>query len=1078
MCMKKLTILSAVFASFIGLSTFGQGYFQFATAKSQVYDGFSTGIAHVGATVRVAFLWGPPGSIPAVEGILNGVPSTMTTVTSTYIRSAAWSAIFQDPNFQLAVNSGSGNSLVTALCTSSGTISYNGGSAFAGPMSTTPSSLYTLFMIGWDAAYPTPAQAAAAGAAVGWSQSFDYTATAVTSTPNSMVGRIPAFGVAGLPTDWLLLSGQPSSQVAYVGATVNFSVLAAGAAPIYYQWQNNSGLIPGATNATFSITNTQLLDAGTYSVVVSNAYTSITSSNAVLQMLPVGAPSIQVNNQPAVGIVTALNSAQVAIYGGFTNGFVFYTLDGSTPTIGSTLYDGPFTLTNTVVVQAMSLSADFSQTAQAPAVTVQVIPVYNLQTSVIGSGTIIANPAGGPYASNSVVTLTANAAAHWAFDHWAGDATGSQNPLSLTMNGPRSVQAVFIKTAYPLTVSTPGGGSVTVNGLVISPATYYPIGSTVTLAAVASSGWSFLGWQGDASGTNSPLSVTMNQTNNIQAIFGTVVPTNAVGGGSIVLSLPNPIPFGTTLTASAVPDTGKYLVTWSGAASGTTTPTTISVTSANPTVSALFTALPGGKYSLSAVVMGNGSVAISPQQSYYSPGDTVGLNASTTYPGTSFYGWTGDISGTNSSIAVVMDTNKVVQANFGALPTVNISPLNLTVLAGSNAVLNANAAGLPPLSYQWENSQGNITGETNAALVIPDTQATNSGSYWVVVSNPFGSVTSAVATVTVVFPPSILLQPTNQNVAAGTSLMLSVLADGTAPLVYQWQDGAGAITGQTNADLILNPALTNYTENYSAVVSNPYGVVTSQVAAVFVYLPVSILTQPNSLVVPYSSPASFGVIAAGFPAPTSYQWTFNGTNLTSATNNTLTVSHIHLSNTGFYQVQVSNGYSSTNSSIATLNMSPSITSPFGGATTIWGRSATLSVGAIGSGELSYQWYLNGIAIDGETGPTLSFTSIQFTNGGLYSVVVNSPFGSITNAAAQVIVNPAAISLGFYPGLTISGTVGYSYIIQSSADLTDSNAWGTLTNLTLTEPVQLWVDTNVDASSPFNSKYFYRVLPGQ
>jgi hypothetical protein len=96
----------------------------------------------------------------------------------------------------------------------------------------------------------------------------------------------------------------------------------------------------------------------------------------------------------------------------------------------------------------------------------------------------------------------------------------------------------------------------------------------------------------------------------------------------------------------------------------------------------------------------------------------------------------------------------------------------------------------------------------------------------------------------------------------------------------------------------------------------------------------------------------------------------------------------------------------------------------------------------------------------------------------YSVVVTSPFGSVTNGAAQVIVEPAGVSLGFSPTLTISGVVGYSYIIQSAPNLTDTNAWLTVTNLTLTQPVQLWVDTNIDASSPFNPTHFYRVLPGQ
>jgi hypothetical protein len=181
---------------------------------------------------------------------------------------------------------------------------------------------------------------------------------------------------------------------------------------------------------------------------------------------------------------------------------------------------------------------------------------------------------------------------------------------------------------------------------------------------------------------------------------------------------------------------------------------------------------------------------------------------------------------------------------------------------------------------------------------------------------------------------------------------------------------------------------------------------------------------------------------------------------------------------GNYQVLINNGYSSNSSYVASLNMSPSLAAPFTGATTYWGQSATLAVGAIGSGELSYQWYQNGVAVDGATNAILDFTSVQFTNGGLYSVVVSSPYGSITNTAEPVVVQPAAVSLGFSPTLTISGVPGYSYIIQGSTNLTDTNSWVTVTNLTLTQAVQLWVDTNVDASSPLNPTHFYQVLPGQ
>src|SRR5581483_1830282 len=548
-------------------------------------------------------------------------------------------------------------------------------------------------------------------------------------------------------------------------------------------------LATGSPMLTISDVNSGNL--GNYTVVIGNPFQTITSSVAVLQL----GSRIFVNGQLAAGTVVSGVSAQVTMMGIFTNGFLFYTLDGTTPSFSSPLYSGPITLTNTATVQALNLSADFSQSVFATLVTVQIVPDFALTTSVVGGGTIGASPAGGPYPSNSVVVLTAAASANWAFDHWTGDVSGTQNPLTLTMNGPLSIQAVFVPTAYPLTVSTPGGGSVYVNGQTISPGTYYPMGSLVTVTASTDSGWSFLGWQGDATGTNNPLSVTMNQTDNVEALFGTLVGTQAVGGGSILLGQSNPVPYGTVVTLSAVPNSGNYFVTWSGAASGTISPTTITVTSATPTADALFTALPPGKCSLSAVVNGSGTVNISPQQSYYNPGDIVTLSASTSTPGFAFYGWSQGASGVSNPLTVIITTNTVVQANFVGLPSATISPQNPLVLAGSNVVLTANTTGLPPFSYQWEDSHGIITGATNASFTISNAQATNSDNYSVIVSNPLGSVTSVVATVTVVFPPSISVSPQPETVPAGSAASFSVIASGTGPLDYQWWNSAGSLPG-------------------------------------------------------------------------------------------------------------------------------------------------------------------------------------------------------------------------------------------------------------------------------------------
>jgi hypothetical protein len=196
--MKKIILIASLMTAAGGLSAFGQGYFQFTTAKSQVWDGFSTGAPHVANDVNIAFLWGAQGAVPQVESILNGVPTTATPANSTWLPGEAWAEILTDPNFTLAVNSGAGNSLVSVLCTSTGAVNYNGGSAFAGPLTTVPTGVYTLFMIGWDSAYATPALAAAAGSVVGWSAPYNYTATAMTATPNSMSGLTPAFGVVGM----------------------------------------------------------------------------------------------------------------------------------------------------------------------------------------------------------------------------------------------------------------------------------------------------------------------------------------------------------------------------------------------------------------------------------------------------------------------------------------------------------------------------------------------------------------------------------------------------------------------------------------------------------------------------------------------------------------------------------------------------------------------------------------------------------------------------------------------------------------------------------------------------------------
>jgi tripartite motif-containing protein 71 len=95
-----------------------------------------------------------------------------------------------------------------------------------------------------------------------------------------------------------IITQQPTNQTVPFGANVTFSVGVVGAAPFAYQWNSNSIAISSATNATFTLTNVSLANSGgTYSVLVSNIYGSVLSSNAVLTVLPT-----LVTTQPASGL--------------------------------------------------------------------------------------------------------------------------------------------------------------------------------------------------------------------------------------------------------------------------------------------------------------------------------------------------------------------------------------------------------------------------------------------------------------------------------------------------------------------------------------------------------------------------------------------------------------------------------------------------------------------------------------------------------------------------------------------------------------------------------------------------------
>jgi hypothetical protein len=159
------------------------------------------------------------------------------------------------------------------------------------------------------------------------------------------------------------------------------------------------------------------------------------------------------------------DKAEITLSTSFEGGAIFYTLDGSEPSFESTLYDEPFTVSKTTGVRAIAYSADFSDLAEAGSVFINIVPNYDLNVSIEGQGTVVKDPADGPYIQDSVVKVRAVPEEGWRFKGWDGALKSSFEEGSVVMASGKSVAAIFqVIPKYKLTTSTGEGGVILGNG--------------------------------------------------------------------------------------------------------------------------------------------------------------------------------------------------------------------------------------------------------------------------------------------------------------------------------------------------------------------------------------------------------------------------------------------------------------------------------------------------------------------------------------------------------------------------------------------------------------------------------------
>jgi len=183
-------------------------------------------------------------------------------------------------------------------------------------------------------------------------------------------------------------------------------------------------------------------------------------------------------------------------------------------------------------------------------------------------------------------------------------------------------------------------------------------------------------------------------------------------------------------------------------------------------------------------------------------------------------------------------------------------------------------------------------------------------------------------TLSIISPPSITQQPTNQAVLDGETAMFGVGVSGGQPMYFQWQynsknltDG-GNIVGSATTGLTINSASQTNVGAYSIIVSNAAGVVSSSNASLTIIPSAPVITlQPSNETVVVTGTAQFSVSAVG-TKPFSYQWNFDGTNIVGATNASLTLTDLRFDESGIYAVVITNIHGAIESSNSILTVSP------------------------------------------------------------------------------------------------------------------------------------------------------------
>ncbi len=332
--------------------------------------------------------------------------------------------------------------------------------------------------------------------------------------------------------------------------------------------------------------------------------------------------------------------------------------------------------------------------------------------------------------------------------------------------------------------------------------------------------------------------------------------------------------------------------------------------------------------------------------------------------------------------------------------------------------------------------------------------------------------------------PTILTQPTNETVSVGQTAVFTVVAEGTAPLKYQWLfDGIHILAGATNSSLSLSNVQPNEAGLYDVRVSNAVGS-TNSVAVTLTVTPLAVpgyicavlrsdctdAPPPPLQVGAVASGPDYVIITAGYGDPGN--WGNAQQVATDAVFESIMPLYCGLPKVGCVTDSVqwniityeANGSPSTSGCAASGCQDhscagvetgpPIIVSQPANQSVNSGQSAAFSVNASGAAPLNYQWLFDGTnALAGATNDVLRLLEVQISQAGTYTVKVSNSLGMTNSLPATLTVNPGPAATNGYitavlrsactsspapPPPVGASNVGADYVIMTVADADPMN----------------------------------------